>query len=297
MNVSFLKTAKNAVTSRAARQILTAQKHSPAMLFGVGVVGVVTTTVLACRATLKLEEVLDESKGFLENAEYARKDNDRYSDKDYYHDVALIRLRAATSIVKLYGPSLIVGVTSVCALGGSHVILTKRNAGLAAAYAAVEKAFGQYRERVTTEVGEDKERELYRGVKTEEVHDTKAGKVEKKQSIVSDDTPYAKLFDQYNVNWSPQPEYNVLFLRCQQNWANDQLQARGHLFLNEVYDSLGLERTKAGQVVGWVKGNGDDYVDFGILNGEDPEGFYSFVTGHEGIWLDFNVDGVVYDKI
>jgi hypothetical protein len=101
-------------------------------------------------------------------------------------------------------------------------------------------------------------------------------------------------------SWNPEPEYNLIFLQCQQNWANDQLRTRGHVFLNEVYDMLGLERSKAGAVVGWVftkDGSTDNFIDFGVFNGETQIS-RDFVNGHEGaILLDFNVDGVIYDKI
>jgi hypothetical protein len=87
-----------------------------------------------------------------------------------------------------------------------------------------------------------------------------------------------------------------MFIRSQQNYANDLLNARGHVFLNEVYDMLGIERTSAGAVVGWVRGNGDNEIDFGVLN--DLHSGQRFINGDErSVLLDFNVDGVVYDLI
>jgi hypothetical protein len=89
----------------------------------------------------------------------------------------------------------------------------------------------------------------------------------------------------------------------QQNFANDRLRAKGHLLLNDVYDSLGLPRTAAGCVVGWVKGGngqttaGDGYVDFGLFDPETQE-IRDFFRGDNGaLWLDFNVDGEVYKLI
>jgi hypothetical protein len=86
-----------------------------------------------------------------------------------------------------------------------------------------------------------------------------------------------------------------MFLQCQQNYFNQQLKARGHVFLNEIYDAIGLERSKAGTIVGWVTdGNGDGYIDFGMF--EDAS--RRFINGIEpSILLDFNVDGVIYDLI
>ena len=84
----------------------------------------------------------------------------------------------------------------------------------------------------------------------------------------------------------------------QQTFFNDLLLSRGHLFLNEVYDQIGIDRTKAGQVVGWVVSkDGDNFVDFGLFDGSTQEK-RMFVNGHENsVLLDFNVDGVIYDKI
>jgi hypothetical protein len=74
------------------------------------------------------------------------------------------------------------------------------------------------------------------------------------------------------------------------------LKARGHLFLNEVYDSLGMPRSEAGAVVGWIMGAGDDYVNFGVLIDNDMC-IVDFFYADDEILLDFNVDGVIFDKI
>lgn len=292
-----------AVTRNFARSLLVAQKHSPTILFAAGVVGVVATTVTACKATLKLEEVISEASENLETAKNLQHDD--YSERDRQKDVAYIYIQSAAKLGKLYGPSIILGSLSIAALSGSHNILTRRNAALTAAYAAIEKSFKDYRKRVISEFGSDKDRELRYGTETKSINITDAnGNTKKKTvSVVSSTSPspYARFFDETNRNWSPTPEYNVMFLRGQQNWANDRLRARGHLTLNDVYDELGLERTKAGFVVGWLWDNenaGDGYVDFGIFSDNSLQRMHDFVTGREGvILLDFNVDGVIYDKI
>lgn len=303
MNIKLDK-IKNAVTSKAGRQILHVQKQSPNLLFGAGVVGVIGTAVLAARATLKLEEVLETTHDNLNLAKAVVKRQDiqeNYTERDYQRDVAIIYTRAVGKVAKLYAPSVLVGTASIAALTGSHVILTKRNMAVTAAYAAVEKTFNEYRQRVVSELGEDKERELRYETETREIiEETKTGPQTKNVVRVSPNSPsgYARFFDEYCKSWSKQPEYNSLFLRCQQNWANDLLQSRGHVFLNEVYDMLGIERSRAGAVVGWViSKDGDNYVDFGIFDGDNPKA-RDFVNGREGsILLDFNVDGVIYDKI
>jgi len=288
-----MKFVPTALTKTVGRTILKTQKHSPTLLFGAGVVGVVATTVLACRATLKLQAVLEEAQSDLEQIKEV--ESDKYSEADRTQDRTVVQIRTALTITKLYGPAVAMGIVSIGCLGGSHHILTKRNAGLMAAYASIEKAFSEYRQRVLDEVGEDKELEFRYG--TEVVAEEGAkGKTVKR---VSPGTPsmYARFFDECSRSWSRQAEYNLLFLRCQQNYANDLLLSRGHVFLNEIYDMLGIDRSKAGAVVGWVVSDGDNFIDFGVFDGNNPMA-RDFVNGREGsILLDFNVDGVIYDKI
>lgn len=290
-----LEVVKNAVTSKVARQLLLGKKHSPTLMFAGGVVGMAGTVVLACRATLKLEEVLD---GAEHSHELARNlDHPKYSEGDRKRDHILITVRTGTAVAKLYAPSVALGVVSVAALTGSHVVLTRRNVALTAAYKTIEEAFGRYRQRVIDDVGEAKDLEYRRGVKEVEIHDTEKGKVRKGRVQVDGISQYGKFFDEMNKHWSPEPSYNFVFLKGMQEYANQRLNAKGHLFLNEIYDDLGFDRTPGGAVVGWVKGNGDDYIDFGIFTGKDISRFHDFITGEEGLWLDFNVDGIIYDKI
>lgn len=292
----------NAVSRKVGRSMLVASKNSPTLLFAGGVIGVVTTTVLACKATLRLEEVLEETQHNLKDAARIRDSHaHNYDEEDYKRDAAFLYIRTAVNVTKLYSPAIIVGTLSIAALAGSHNILSKRNAALTAAYAAVEKSYREYRDRVVTELGEDKDREFRYG--TEEVTVTtedKNGPKKVKKTVVAPGMPsqYARFFDQLSKSWSKIPEYNLTFLHCQQNYANDLLQSRGHVFLNEVYDMLGIERSKAGQVVGWfLDEDGENFVDFGMYNSEN-ERARDFVNGREGaILLDFNVDGPIYDKI
>jgi hypothetical protein len=273
-----------------------AQKYSPTFLFGIGVVGMVGSTVLACRSTLRLEEVLEETNRDLATAK-ALKDL-KYSETDRRKDITMLYTRGAVKVAKLYSPSILIGVVSIGALTKSHNMLYQRNLALTAAYAAVDRAFSEYRSRVVDKYGADQDEEFRYSTETVELLDDN-GKMKTVQRVSVDDIPsmYARFFDSYAGTWSKDPEYNYVFLRCQQQWANDMLKARGHLFLNEVYDSLGLARTKAGSVVGWViSSNGDNFVDFGIF--DDKQTARDFVNGREGaVLLDFNVDGIIYDKI
>lgn len=119
--------------------------------------------------------------------------------------------------------------------------------------------------------------------------------IDKKKYSVS---PYARWFNETCLGWNNIPENNLMFLRYQQNHANDMLKSRGYIFLNEVYDMLGIPRTKAGQVIGWVfdpdNPVGDNYVDFGLFDTRNED----FVNGYiNSVLLDFNVDGAILDQL
>ncbi len=297
MNIS--KLIPSAVTTKFARQILLTKKNSPQILFGLGVASGITSTVLACRATLKLEDVLAQNEELQAKAQEALDLKvDDYSVSDYNRDLAVIKVRSIAKVAALYGPAIGAGIVAVGCFAGGQSILTKRNVALTAAYGALDKGFKEYRSRVEKELGIDKERELRYATEEVEVKDAD-GKPKKVQQVTSHSpSVYAKFFDEYTKNWQEHAEYNRIFIKAQQNYANDLLQARGHLFLNEVYDMLGIERSSAGCVVGWLLGSGgDDYVDFGIFDSNN-EAARDFINGREAsVLLDFNVDGTIYDKI
>jgi hypothetical protein len=306
----------NAISTKIARQSLLAGKNAPTMLFGAGVLGMVGSTVLACRATLKMDEILSKTRDDLNTAKSLHMADSpishshtegttttkplEYNDADYRKDVTVIYTRALVSITKEYGPAILLGSASISCLIKSHDILSRRNAALTAAYIAVDEAFTRYRSRVVDKYGEEEDREFRYGV-AEEVKIVDEHGAVRTEKRVGDDAPsmYARFFDEYSTSWSKEPEYNIVFLRCQQKWANDMLKARGHLFLNEVYDALGIERTTAGSVVGWIVSQAsDNFIDFGLFADREGRGVRDFINGRNGsILLDFNVDGVIYDKI
>ena len=284
------------------------QKHSPEILAGVGVVGTVASAVMACKATLKLDDILDECKEtrdkIKEVAENPRYEKE-YSPEDAKKDLTVNYAQTAMKIAKLYAPAVILGSASLGCLLASNDILRKRNAALSAAYMTVDKSFKEYRQRVVDKFGEEVEKEIRYNIKAMEVETTAANEESETVEVKVMDpnlySDYAKFFDEFNPNWQNDPEYNLMFLRAQQQYANDLLKAKGRLFLNEVYDMLGLERTKAGQVVGWVYNpenpTGDNFVDFGIYD-MSRERVRAFVNGYEpSILLDFNVDGDVWSMM
>jgi len=298
-----MKFVPNAVTRTTAKAVLKTRGASPRLLFAAGIVGVIATTVVACKATLKLEDVLTEAeKDKADSGLLLSRKQDNYTDAQHQATMRHITLRSGVKIVRLYAPALGLGVVSVACLTGSHNILSKRNAALTAAYATVADAFRDYRGRVAEEFGEEKEREILVGAKDTTVTvEGKNGPKQVKSKTQGDGkgAGYARFYDRHNKNWQVSPEFNLMFIRHQQAYANQKLQMNGHIFLNEVYDALGLERTTAGAVVGWLRedqGQGDGYVDFGLT--DNPERMRDFAEyGDAGIFLDFNVDGTIFDKI
>ena len=213
-------------------------------------------------------------------------------------------------LVKLYAPAVILGTVSITAILAGHNILRKRNVALAAAYATVDKGFKEYRGRVIERFGEELDKELKYNIRAKDVEEVKVNEetgkeeISKKTVNVADPnaySDYARFFDDGCTGWTKDPEYNLMFLKDQQRYANDRLQSKGSLFLNEVYDMLGIPRTKAGACVGWIYDEknpvGDNFVDFGIYDMYN-ERKRDFVNGYERtILLDFNVDGNILDLI
>lgn len=295
------------VSVKLAKQILRTKKNSPAIMFGVGLAGAVTATVMACKATLQLEDVLEEfEKEKLAADEMLTTRPERFDNKKHSATITALRAKAAKDVVKLYAPAVGVGFISVCLLTGAHVVLTKRNAGLTAAYVALDKGFREYRERVVKEYGEDKDRELrYGSLDKEIVEEGEHGhevKTIKRHGVRTGKSIYARVYDENNKHWSQHPYDNKVFLQSQQCWLNERLRANGYVMLNDAYDCLGLERSTAGSIVGWVrdtrKTNGDGYIDFGLGDMGDPaiRDFMNDID-NKGILLDFNVDGPVYELI
>lgn len=291
------------------------KKYSPEILVVAGVVGTVASAVMACKATLKVNDILEESKKQIDTihecaADASRVESGRYSPEDAKKDLTVVYAQTGLKFVKLYGPSVILGALSITSILASNNILRKRNVALGAAYAALDQGFKDYRKRVVDRFGEEVDRQLKYNLKTEKIEekvtDPETGKEKKVKSTIeiSDGmfvSPYARFFDEGSRYFEKNPEMNLMFLRAEQNFANDRLRARGYLFLNEVYERLGIPTTKTGQVVGWIydpkNGKGDNYVDFGIYD-MHREKVRDFVNGYERVvLLDFNVDGDILDLI
>ena len=306
----------NSLSKVAGRSGLVLKKYSPEILLVMGITGAVGSTILACRATLRVDEVMENHKAKIDRIDACWQkvedgdiSSEDYSEKDHKKDLTVTYVQTAVDFIKLYGPAVTLGAVSFACIIGGHGIMKKRNVALVAAYKAVEEGFNAYRKRVVDEYGEEADYMFKNGLKSEQVTETEVGedgkthKV-KKTKMVEDENAspsvYARFFDESCAQWTKTPEYNLMFLHAQQEYFNNMLRARGHVFLNEVYDALGIQRSSAGSMVGWVMrkdGKGDNFIDFGIFD-KDSDRARAFVNGFErNIRLDFNVDGVIYDLI
>lgn len=301
----------NTISRSAHRMAFKLQKHSPEILVVAGVIGAVASAVMACKATTKLGDILDDSRDKIDSIhdviENPDKVDEEYTPEDGNKDLAIVYTQTALKVAKVYAPAVILGGLSITAILTSNNILRKRNIALAAAYTAVDKSFKEYRGRVVERFGKELDKELRYNIKAKEVEETVTDEkgnektVKKTVDVVDPNaiSEFAKFFDDGCIGWTKDPELNMIFLRQQEAAATKRLEDRGHLFLNEVYDMLGLPRTRAGQIVGWIydKKNpiGDNYVDFGIYD-TSKEANRNFVNGYERtILLDFNVDGNILD--
>lgn len=295
------------VNGVASKTVMKLKKHSPEILVVAGIAGTVVSAVLACKATTKVAEILDETKGTLdtihEGMETGAINGQEYTTEDGKKDTVVVYAQTGMKLAKLYAPAIILGTLSITSILASNNILRKRNVALGAAYAAIDKSFKEYRGRVIERFGEQVDTELKYGIKAkkfEEIEvDPETGKEKKvkKTVMVADpnlQSDYAVYFDSKSRNYETNPDYNRMFLKAQQAFANDKLQTRGHLFLNEVLDDLDLPRTPAGQIVGWTKDGPDGYVNFRIVEveRETEDGRHE-----SALLLDFNVEGNIWEKM
>lgn len=288
---------------------LTGKKYSPEILLALGIASGIGTIVLACKETLKCQEVLEKHNEAIEEIHEAADvaTLDEYTPEDRQRDLVITYAKTGLGVVKNYAPAIVLGAISTAAVLTSFGIMKKRYLGMVAAYGALDNIFKTYRKRVVADVGEEKDREYRYGIQKVKVGESKIidGKKTKTEDIIEEQvseipggySAYSKIFEPSNPNWEKDSETNRFFLSANQEYFNHVLQTRGYVFLNEVYERLGFEPTKAGQVVGWIKGMGDDFIDFGMYN-LSSEATMRFINGSENVViLDFNVDGPILETV
>lgn len=306
---------KETLVRTGSRALLIAQKHSPEILMAAGTVATLGAVVLTGKASLKVSDILEEHEEAKEKIEGVYSGEieveAEYTEEDYKKDILTNKIQCAREIAINYIPAATLLGLGIGCFFGAHNILSKRYIAIAGMYKLCEESFTAYRNRVKEELGDDKDRHFYYGTETEEITEQvegKNGKLKDKKSKIEvypgvEVTQYARYFDEANPNWQRSADDNRFFLTNMQRMLNDKLVSQGHLFLNEVYDALGFERSSTGALVGWVYSDGgieetgDGYVDFRIYDCTDVAK-RDFVNGYEpSILLDFNVDGLIYDLI
>lgn len=301
------------------------KKASPTIMVVGAAIGGVTATVLACKATLKAQDILAEHKTGVEKIHKAKdkvdsgeielSEGETYTEKDMKDDITKQYLKTGLKLAKVYAPAVGLGAASLGCMFGSHHIMTKRNATLTAAYIALEQTFNSYKNRVTDRFGERVQHELEQNIKAVEVETKKVDEngveeviKEYKDIAEQADDPCSLIFDETVDTWERDADRNRNYLLLMQSAANRRLRTQGHLFLNEVLTMIGTHggqslRTPTGQIVGWIYDPNNtslqNHVDFGITNYvPNNEALNSFIRGEErSVIMHFNCDGVIIDKI
>ncbi len=313
MKNNWLSKVSTSAAKFAGKAEFTIKKNSPEILLGAGIVGFVGTIVLACRATCRADEVLEFHRRKIKDINDAKEIADADPEGEMSYDVEIYRqdkairyLKTTGNLAKLYAPTIAVGTLSLACILTSRNIMQKRYLGVVAAYNGLSAAFEEYRKRVRDEYGEGLDKHFRYGTTYEElpVYDENGKKTKEKEQVEKTETGMVipnddscRFFDSSNPNWDKNPTFSMMWLRGQQNILNDILHTRGHVFLNEVYDALGFEHTPQGAVLGWIDGGDDNYIDFGLYDSK-KENVRRFVNGLDNvIMLEFNHDGVIWNKI
>ena len=313
MKNNWLSKVSTSAAKFAGKAEFTIKKNSPEILLGAGIVGFVGTIVLACKATCRADEVLEFHRRKIKDINDAKEIADADPEGEMSYDVEIYRqdkairyLKTTGNLAKLYAPTIAVGTLSLACILTSRNIMQKRYLGILAAYNGLSAAFEEYRKRVRDEYGEGLDKHFRYGTTYEElpVYDENGKKTKEKEQVENTETGMVipnddscRFFDSSNPNWDKNPTFSMMWLRGQQNILNDILHTRGHVFLNEVYDALGFPHTPQGAVLGWIDGEGDNCIDFGLYD-QNKENVRRFVNGVDNvIMLEFNHDGVIWDKI
>ena len=288
------------------------KKHSPEILVVTGIGTGIVAAIIACKQTIKANDIVAEARKSLQNIEDAKElaaNNEvEYTEENEQEDRKTIGMQVTVGMVKTYALPVGLGILSITCILAGHHILKKRNVALAAAYSALSTDFMNYRKRVVDKYGKDVDFMLKNGLEKQivanQVIDPETGEVkETKEEVLTYEgdklSQYARVFDEVgSTQWTPSADHNRAFLLMEQNYFNERIRTRGYIFLNEVYERLGFRPTKAGSVVGWVYQNADyEGIDFGIFTAHTQKAA-EFLEGTEpSIILDFNVQGDILSLV
>lgn len=218
---------------KSVRAVLS--ERSPEILTGIGIAGMITTTVLAVRATPKALRLLEEKK------------HEEGTDD-------LTALETVKTTWKCYVPATITGVTSVVCLVGASRVNLRRNAALATAYKLSETALTEYKDKVIETIGEKKERLVQEKVDKERVDKNPISKSE----VIVTKKGTTLCMDYYSGRYF---ESDIDQINKAVNQLNGMLLREDYASLNDMYVELGLDETGTGDIIGWNVGRiGRDLV-------------------------------------
>lgn len=295
------------------------KQHAPEILVTTGIILTGASTVAAVKLTPKCKAIKEQKEEELKAVDECLALNDpKYTQKDAKKDLTIINTKSTINTIKVYLPAIALfsgGV--ICILSGMG-ILKKRNSVLASFGILATEKLKKYRKNVAEKYGEDVEKELYYGIKEmvveKEGEKGKTKKVKAMDNTYLNHDEYCKFFDESSSlydGYDPLNHNKIAVLNAQKN-CNYKIRGRvkydkdgkvlkpGYLFLNEAYHELGLDKTAAGQVIGWLYNPEEDgpidethrYIDFGLFR--DDQATRDFMNNKEkSVLLDFNVDGPI----
>lgn len=284
-------------------------KHAPTILSVTASAGVVATGYLAWQAGTRFEDV--EGRDW-ERRRECQRNADNIPDEDVPKYERKMRILFILDTARTVAPAVVVGAATITMIYFSNSISKKRLAAVGAAYTALQTAFDGYKKTMVDALGKETVEKIVSpklpnvGKSAEEIlsSDNKSDAANITDAVIAsmkELSPYARIISEESSNcWDTSEDYTSENLQAVQLWANRRLERKGHLFLNEVFDQLGLSRTREGAVVGWIKNSeiGDGYVSFGDFDSSIyrvPSDDYSRVDSN--FIVDFNVDGMIWDKI
>ena len=283
--------------------------HSPEIMIAVGIIGTITAGVMACKATLKVEGVIDTASTDL-NEIKEDVENGVISADDSKKAITKVYIQTGMAFAKLYGPAVTLGALSLATVFGSNHILRKRNASLTAAYTTLDGMYNRYRKNVRETYGEQVDYNMRYGIRTDKVEFTdtddngKEKKITKKITHIDPEminNEYALwMSESTSCEWDKSEEYLLSSLRIKESVLRDMLISRGYLFLNEVRKTLGFDEIPEGQIIGWTCSNNEADVmsDWGLgFNYDEPfANMYYNDKWERGVLFNLTPDGCIINS-
>lgn len=239
------------------RAFKTAQRfvshHSPEILTGIGIAGMITTTVLAVKATPKALELIDKEKN-RQNREVRKEAAEK--GQDACPQISKLKPVEVVKVAwKPYIPAAITGVASIACLVGASSVSARRNAALATAYKLSETALTEYRDKVIETIGDKKEKEIRDKVDEERIINNP---VSKKEVIMTGngDTLFCDFLSGRYF------ESDMESIRKSENNLNRRMRDEMYISVSDFYDELGLDHTQVSDMLGWNIDKGYIELDF-----------------------------------